>query len=112
MSLEYRAKLFASKPAHLRVSLTLYPIDQSPRTKGIVPGWMCPCAIEKTANPEASDGAPILTDGPMQLGETREVDFLFPLSGKDAIPLTANASLFYLWEGGYIGEASVLQVYD
>lgn len=112
MSLEDRFKLFVSKSPQLRVMLTLYPAEKSARLQAIVPGWMCPCVVNKTEVPEASDGAPILKDGPMQLGETREVDFLFPLSGKDAIPVVAGTSKFYLWEGGYIGEAQVLKIYD
>jgi len=48
----------------------------------------------------------------MQLGETREVDFIFPLAGKDAVPLIEKVTKFYLWEGRYIGEVDVLEVYD
>lgn len=79
---------------------------------------MCPCFAVKDpfenrrAKAPASDGAPILLDGPMDLGETREVDFVFPLSGKNAVPLVEKSSSFYLWEGGYVGEADVLKVYD
>ncbi len=40
------------------------------------------------------------------------MDFVFPLSGKDAVPLVEKSSKFYLWEGGYVGEADVLKVYD
>jgi hypothetical protein len=112
MSLEDGFKLFVSKAPQLRVMLTLYPAEKSSRSQAIVPGWMCPCVVNKTEVPEASDGAPILKDGPMQLGEMREVDFLFPLAGKDVIPLAAGSPKFYLWEGGYIGEAQVLEIYD
>lgn len=112
MSLEERFRTFVANPPHLRALLTLYPTEKSSRTIGIVPGWMCPCVVNKTEIPDASDGAPILKNGPMQLGDTLEVDFLFPLSGKEAIPLVAKAPKFYLWEGDYIGEAIVLEIYD
>ena len=112
MSLDDRYKLFVSKVPQLRVMLTLYPAEKSSRALGIVPGWMYPCVVNKSEAPEASDGAPILNDAPMQLGETREVDCLFPLAGKNAIPLVAGAAKIYLWEGGYIGEARILKIYD
>jgi hypothetical protein len=118
MSLEDRAKLFASRAPQLRVELSLYPEEISTRSNAILPGWSCPCFAVKEAFENrraqipASDGAPILVDGPMQLGETREVDFIFPLAGKDAGPLIEKVTKFYLWEGGYIGEVDVLEVYD
>lgn len=117
MSLEERAAFFASKPPQLRVSLWLYPEDSSPRSTPILPGWMCPCFAVKDpfenrrAKAPASDGAPILIDGAMQLGETREVDFIFPLAGENAVPLVERTTKFYLWEGGYIGEAHILKLY-
>lgn len=117
MSLEDRAAFLASQPPHLRVSLWLYPIDASSRSTPILPGWMCPCFAVKDpfenrrAKAPASDGAPILLNDLMELGETREVDFVFPLSGKDAVPLVEKSPKFYLWEGGYVGEADVLRVY-
>jgi len=118
MSLEDRANLFASRAPQLRVELSLYPEETSARSYPIPPGWSCPCFAVKDpfenrrAQSPANDGAPILVDGPMQLGETREVDFIFPLAGKDAVPLVEKVTKFYLWEGGYIGEADVLEVYE
>ena len=118
MSSEERAAKLASVPPHLRVSLWLYPIETSPRSTSILPGYMCPCFAVKdpfknrTAKAPASDGAPILLDGPMELGETREVDFIFPFSGKSAVPLVEKVTKFYLWESGYLGEAKILKVYD
>ena len=118
MSLDDRANLFASRPPQLRIELFLYPEEASARSLPILPGYSCPCYAVKEplesrrARTPASDGAPILVDGLMQLGETREVDFIFPLAGKDAVPLVEKSTKFYLWEGGYIGEADVLKVYE
>lgn len=118
MSLDDRAKLFASRPPQLRVELFLYPEETSARSHLILPGYSSPCyAFKETvenrrARTPASDGAPILVGGPMLLGETREVDFIFPLAGIDAVPLVEKVTKFYLWEGGYIGEADILEFYN
>ena len=117
MPLEDRANFFASKSPQLRVSLTLYPTEESVRSTPIIPGWMCSCFAVKDpfenrrAKASASDGAPILVDGQMELGTTQVVDFIFPLAGKDAVPLVEKSTRFYLWEGGYVGEADVLEIY-
>ena len=57
---------------------------------------------------EGWDGYPLLGDVEMQPGETkRSVGFVF-LSGDEAAEKLRAAGKFYLWEGRFIGEATVM----
>ncbi len=112
MSLDERAKFFALQQPHLRAKVTLYPQADSPKSQPLLPGALIPCVAEKTTTPKAIDGAPILSDGPLQLGETREVDFFFGLSNEYAVSFLTQHDKFFLWEGGYFGEAEIVKIYD
>lgn len=71
-------------------------------------GWGCPCTIKKETVPDCWDDWPLLGDHEMKLGEIRtSVGFVF-VSGQKAADELRAAGKFYLWEGGYIGEAVVL----
>jgi len=52
------------------------------------------------------DGWPLL-DEPLGPGERRRLGFVF-LSGERAADIFRKAGRFYLWEGGFIGEAIVV----
>ena len=53
------------------------------------------------------DAWPFLDNGDLLPGETRRLGFYF-LSHEEAVPLMCKAGHFYLWEGGFIGEAKVV----
>jgi hypothetical protein len=48
-----------------------------------------------------------LLDAPLAPGERRRLGFVF-LSGGDAAAIFRRAGTFYLWEGRFIGEATVV----
>lgn len=55
---------------------------------------------------EGWDAILLLRDEPLHPGETRRIGFVF-LSGVKAAERLRAAGRFYLWEGGFFGEAVV-----
>lgn len=70
-------------------------------------GWGCPCLLSEAEPLTGYDAWPILDSNALLPGETRRLGFYF-LSRDEAVPLMRNAGRFYLWEGGVIGEAVVV----
>ena len=70
-------------------------------------GYGCPCSKDKSQT-EAWDGYPLL-EAMMVPGERRRVGFVF-LSGYRAVEALASSDMFYLWEGRFIGEATIVRV--
>ena len=72
------------------------------------PGWGCPCCVSKiTPIVAAYDAWPVLGGTAIQPGESRRKGFVF-LSGETAAKLFRDTGTFFLWEGGFIGEAMVV----
>lgn len=71
------------------------------------PGWGCPCVLSNSEPLTGYDAWPILGGDNLLPGEKRRLGFYF-LSRDEAVPLMRNAGHFYLWEGGFIGEATVV----
>ena len=99
-------RLLASSP-QLVADLTLYPTSLGGRESAAFPGWGCPCCISKGEPIVGYDGWPLLGESPLEPGEQRRVGFVFS-SGEEAAAIMRNAGRFYLWEGGFIGEAIVI----
>ncbi len=55
----------------------------------------------------AYDGWPLLGETAIQPGESRRLGFVF-LSGEETAKMFRDAGKFFLWEGGFIGEAVVV----
>ncbi|WP_245968691.1 hypothetical protein [Hephaestia caeni] len=53
------------------------------------------------------DALLLLRDQPLRPGEERRLGFVF-LSGQEAADTFKTAGQFYLWEGRFIGEATVV----
>jgi len=53
------------------------------------------------------DALPLLRDEALHPGEARRLGFVF-LSGQEAVDAIKEAGRFYLWEGRFIGEATVV----
>jgi len=69
------------------------------------------CTVPSTSTAKPSilycvqiDGWPVLGDTAIQPGESRRLGFVF-LSGEETAKLLRDAGKFFLWEGGFIGEA-------
>jgi hypothetical protein len=54
------------------------------------------------------DGWPLLGDATLAPGESRRLGFVF-LSGEESASIFRQAGKFFLWEGGFIGEAVVVK---
>lgn len=52
------------------------------------------------------DGLPLIGEEPLLPGETRQLGFIF-LSHEEAVPILLTAGRFFLWNGRFVGEATV-----
>jgi hypothetical protein len=106
MSLSERAKSINERPADLIADVTLYTTENGGRKGPAPPGWGCPTMVSKRS--PAWDAWPQLGGQWLQLGETRRVGFVF-LDAEGAETMK-HAGRFYLWEGGLVGEATVVSI--
>jgi len=52
------------------------------------------------------DALPLIGDSPLLPGDVRRLGFYFLSS--ESVPIMRQAGRFYLWEGGFIGEAVLI----
>ncbi|WP_063800174.1 hypothetical protein [Bradyrhizobium retamae] len=90
----------------LTPELYLYPTEAGGRKGPIKLGWGCPCSKENSLQ-QGWDGYPLL-QSEMMPGERRRLGFVF-LSGAEATLALRLSDRFYLWEGGFIGEAEIIR---
>jgi hypothetical protein len=101
-----RASAIQSMPPLLVADVWLYPTSEGGKRAPAQPGWGCPCCPSTTLA-GSWDGWPQL-DTPLAPGEKRRVGFVF-LSGDEAASQLRQAGRFYLWEGRFVGEATILE---
>ena len=89
----------------LRADVLLYATAEGGRKGPILPGYGCPCIISKSGALRGWDARLLLGDGPMYPGDRRRLGFVF--LSPEAIPLMLSAGSFFLWEGRFIGEATI-----
>jgi hypothetical protein len=77
------------------------------RKSAALRGWGCPCFVSKDATVGGWDARLQLNDEPFYPGTERRVGFVF-LSPEGAETMR-RAGHFYLWEGRFIGEATVVE---
>ena len=101
---ERAERLYELTPA-LIADVQLFSADEGGRRTPGCPGWGCPCMLSREQPLSGYDGWMVL-DKPLHPGEKRaDVPFVFlsPEGGE----VMRKAGHFYLWEGGFIGEAVV-----
>jgi hypothetical protein len=103
-----RAEQLKLKQPELTADVTLYSTANGGKKHPAMPGWGCPCVTVKAEPLVGYDGWPLLGDIPLHPGDTRRVGFVF-LSSDEAARVIRAAGKFYLWEGKYIGEATVVE---
>ncbi|MBF7010463.1 hypothetical protein QUC32_12335 [Novosphingobium resinovorum] len=91
----------------LVAEVRMYEAKDGGRTGPALPGWGCPVSVSKTEPVQGWDALPLLRDEPLHPGEDRHLGFVF-LSGQEAADALKEAGHFYLWEGRFIGEATVV----
>jgi hypothetical protein len=106
VSLESRAYELKKLAPELVVRLTLYPTEAGGRQTPFRSGLSCVCCADKSTA-SGWDGCPQLNDEPMYPGQTRTVGFAF-LSEREAAATLSKNEKFYLWDGGFIGEAQIV----
>jgi hypothetical protein len=102
-----RAEQLKALSPQLVADVTMYPPPVG-RTSRALPGWGCPCCVSKSEPIVGYDGWPLLGDVPLEPSEKRRLGFVF-LAGEEAASVMRNAGTFYLWEGKFIGEATVVK---
>jgi hypothetical protein len=106
-----RAEALRQMSPHLVADVYLYPTDEGGKKLTVSPGWGCPCSCSKSTDALLCDGWPLL-DAPFAPGERRRLGFVFlhgkDISSEDIAAILRRAGTFYLWEGHFIGEATVV----
>lgn len=101
-----RAEFLRSKSPQLIVDLRLYPPEQGGRATTAYPGWGCPCMVSKMQPLVGYDAWPLLGDETLLPSAERRVGLWFAYP--EGAETMKEAGHFYLWEGRFIGEATVV----
>ncbi len=102
-----RADALREKSPQLVADVLFYPTEEGGKRLTAQPGWGCPCSCSKSTDAVFYDAWPLL-EKPLSPGESRRLGFVF-LSGEEAAAVFRRAGKFYLWEGHFIGEATVVK---
>ena len=101
-----RAARFRQMPPQLVANVRLYETEKGGRQQAALPGWGCPCMTTQQTL-LGYDGWPILEE-PLCPGDERDgVAFVFLT--REGGEVMRHAGHFYLWEGRFIGEATVIE---
>jgi len=102
-----RAEIIEAARPHLIANVTLYETSAGGRQNPVSAGWGCPCTVSKAEPITGWDAFPQLGGNPMKPGERRRLGLVFLT--EDGARAIRDAGKFYLWEGKFIGEASVVE---
>jgi len=106
-----RAEALRQMSPQLLADVYLYPSAEGGKKLAVQPGWGCPCSCSKSPDALFYDGWPLL-DAPFAPGERRRLGFVFLhgkyISSEDIAAILRRAGAFYLWEGHFIGEATLV----
>lgn len=107
-----RAEALRQMSPQLVADVHLYPMEEGGKQLTVQPGWGCPCSCSKSTDTVFYDGWPLL-DAPFSPGEHRRLGFVFlhgeHITGEDIAGVLRRAGTFYLWEGRFVGEATVVK---
>jgi hypothetical protein len=95
-----------SRTPDLIADVKLYPAVEDGRRSAALLGYGCPCFTAKDTAVGGWDARLQLGDQPFEPGSQRRVGFVFLVpEGAEAM---RRAGRFFLWEGRFVGEASVV----
>jgi hypothetical protein len=101
-----RAEAIVALPPHVVADVVMYAIDEGGLASPRQAGWACPCMTSKAELLEGRTGLAQLGEAALAAGDERRLGFVFP--GDGAAEHIREAGVFYLWEGGFVGEARVV----
>lgn len=101
-----RAERIQASSPHLVADVTLYAPSEGGRSTEALPGWGCPCMVSQMEPLVGYDAFPQLGETPLEPGARRRLAFVF--RSPDGAEVMRTAGRFYLWEGGFIGEARIV----
>lgn len=102
-----RAEKLRKLPPELIADVKFYSTEDGGKKIAAELGWGCPCSISRGKLVEGWDAWPLLGDTPMKPGDERRLGFVFLT--KEGLEHISSAGKFYLWEGHFIGEATVVR---
>jgi hypothetical protein len=106
-----RAEALARKSPQIIADVMLYATAERGKKLTVLPGWGCPCSLEKSNTTLFYDAWPLLSS-PFAPGESRRLGFVFlggdEISSEEIAAKFREAGRFYLWEARFIGEAVVV----
>ena len=99
------------EPWHTRTpdlvaDVRLYSTSEGGKTRAAGVGYGCPCFVEPDLRVGGWDARMQLGEEPFEPGTERRVGFVF-LTDEGAETMK-RAGRFFLWEGRFVGEASVV----
>lgn len=101
-----RDELLESNAPDLIAEVFLYSAEEGGRTIPAFHGWGCPLMISKVKPLVGYDAWPLLGDTSLLPGTVSRLGFVF--SNKDGIEIMKAAGKFFLFEGRFIGEATIV----
>lgn len=90
----------------LVADVRLYATTEGGRHFPAPAGWGCPCFASRDSTQAGWDARLQIGDGPIEPGTCRRVGFVF-LTPEGSAAMK-QAGHFFLWEGGFVGEARVV----
>jgi hypothetical protein len=90
----------------LIADVRLYLSDQGGRSAAARRGYGCPLFTAKDTGLGGWDARMQLGDEPFEPGTERRVGFIFLT--QEGLETIKEAGRFYLWEGSFVGEATVV----
>jgi hypothetical protein len=85
----------------------MYETADGGRATPAAPGWGCSVMVSDVEPLSGFDALPLLRDQALEPGECRRLGFVF-LSSEESVAAIEEAGCFYLWEGRFVGEATVV----
>jgi len=102
-----RAEFVKTATSQLTAEVRMFDTADGGRQEPAYSGWGCPCMVSQMEPLVGYDALPLIGEHPLTPGQTRRLGFVF-LSHEEAVPRMRAAGRFYLWEGRFIGEATIV----
>jgi hypothetical protein len=101
-----RADALKGMAPDLVADVVLYSTGAGGKTIPALPGFGCPCMVSKTM-PLLGHDARLILHEPLHPGQARRIGFVF--LHRESVNVMLEARHFFLWEGRFIGEATVVE---